>query len=166
MNFNKVFKGIKLPELLMFAIFALDLIFPVSTPSAIAPYIESPLGLLVIFCITVGLFIHSNPLLAVLYIFVAYTLLRRSATIKNVSQYIETTKTTSEKNREVKAQIQEATPPHEEARTAQVGATQPTTLEEEVVNENAPIGRSETVVFQQSSYKPVSTDVTGSSEIL
>jgi len=165
MNFNKLLKGIKLPEMLMIVIFALYLIFPVSTPSAVAPYIESPLGLLVIFCITVGLFIYSNPLLAVLYIFVAYTLLRRSASIKNVSRYIETTKTTSEKNREIKAQIAEVTPPHEEARTAQLGVTQPITLEEEVVNENAPIGRSEPVVFKQSSYKPVATDTTGFSEI-
>ena len=165
MNFKKLVKSIKPAEILVLVTFVLYLIFPVTTPSALSPYVESPLGLLIIFCITVALFLYSHPVLGILYIFVAYTLLRRSAVVHNKTHYVQYTKSDSEKRDQVKKQLEEATPPVEEARNADVGADQPVTLEEEIVMERAPIGRSDPIQYLQSSYKPVSTNVIGTASV-
>jgi hypothetical protein len=164
MNFKKLVKSIKPAEILVLVTFVLYLIFPVTTPSALSPYVESPLGLLIIFCITVALFLYSHPVLGILYIFVAYTLLRRSAVVHNKTHYVQHTKSDSEKRDQVKKQLEEATPV-EEARNADVGADQPVTLEEEIVMERAPIGRSDPIQYLQSSYKPVSTNVNGTASV-
>jgi len=138
------------------------LVFPVPTPSGLSPYIESPFGLLVIFAVTVALFVYSHPVLAVLYLFVAYTLLRRSAVAKHEVHYVRQTKTPEENQVAVEKQVAEATPT-EEPRNVRPESNQPVTLEEQIVQERAPIGRSEKIVFMQSTFKPVSTNTTGAS---
>jgi len=155
-------KKVKPVEILVFIVFALYLVFPVTTPSTLSPYIESPLGLLVLFCAMVAMFVYSSPVLAILFVFVAYTLLRRSATVRNKAHYVQQTKETGAKKRDVQKQVDAATPPTETPRTVDIKIKQETTLEEEVVQERAPIGRSEPVNFLHSSYKPVSTNVAGS----
>ena len=163
MKFKSLFKTMKPPEILVLVIFVLYLIFPISTPSVLSPLIESPLGLLIIFCITISLFLYSHPILAILYIFVAYTLLRRSSMVKNSVNYVQYTKKEKEKKKEIKQQIDEGTPPTEVPRT--IDLKEPVTLEEEVVSERAPIGRSEPINFLQSSYKPVSTNIIGATSV-
>ena len=155
-------KKVKPVEILVFIVFALYLVFPITTPGTLSPYIESPLGLLVLFCAMVAMFVYSSPVLAVLFVFVAYTLLRRSATVRNKTHYIQKTKETGEKKRDVQKQVDKATPPTETPRTVDIRIKDEPTLEEIVVQERAPIGRSEPVNFLHSSYKPVSTNVTGS----
>ena len=91
MKFKNLLKTIKPAEIIVLVIFVLYVIFPVPTPSLMSPYIESPLGLLVLFCIAVALFVYSNPAVGILFIFVAYTLLRRSATVKNETHYVQYT---------------------------------------------------------------------------
>ncbi len=162
MNFKNLVKKTKPAEILVLVIFILYLVLPVTTPSKLSPFIESPLGLLLLFCIAIGLFVHSHPVLGVLFIFVAYTLLRRSASVRNSSHYVRHTKETSEKLSDAQKQVTEATPPHEEPRTVGVKVNEDVTLEEQIVQERAPIGRSDPVQFLQSSYKPVSTNVDGS----
>jgi hypothetical protein len=165
MNLKLLLKKITLPEILVLVVFVLYLVFPVSTPSGLAPYIESPLGLLSIFAITVGLFLYTHPFLGVLYLFVAYTLLRRSAVVKNTSQYVEVTRTPAQKILDVKKQVAEATPPQEEARNVNPGSTQPITLEEEVVMQRAPIGKNEKITIMQTTFKPVATNTIGASMV-
>ena len=109
----------------------------------------------------IGLFVYSHPVLGVLFIFVAYTLLRRSASVRNSSHYVRYTKESSEKISDAQKQVSAATPPHEEPRTVDVKVKEEVTLEEQIVQERAPIGRSDPVQFLQSSYKPVSTNVDG-----
>lgn len=157
MKFKNLLKTIKPAEILVLVIFVLYLILPVSTPSIMSPYIESPMGLLLIFGLTISLFIYSHPILGVLFIFVAYTLLRRSSTVKNSAHYVQYTKSDSEKRMEAEKQVEEATP-NEEPRNIDVGGSQPITLEEEIVQERAPIGRSEPIQYLQSSYKPIVSD--------
>ncbi len=161
MKFKNLLKTTKPAEIVVLVIFILYLIFPVTTPSALSPYIESPLGLLVLFCVTIGLFVYSHPVLGVLFIFVAYTLLRRSSSVRNNPHYVRHTKESSEKISDAQKQVSEATPPTEEPRTVDVKVKEEVTLEEEVVQERAPIGRSDPVQFLQSSYKPVSTNIDG-----
>jgi len=155
-------KKVKPVEILVFIVFALYLVFPVTTPSTLSPYIESPLGLLVLFCAMIAMFVYTTPVLGILFVFVAYTLLRRSATVRNKAHYVQQTKETGAKKRDVQKQVDAATPPTETPRTVDIKIKQETTLEEEVVQERAPIGRSEPVNFLHSSYKPVSTNVAGS----
>jgi len=162
MNFRSLLKRVTLPEVLVLVVFIMYLVFPVSTPSGLSPYIESPFGLLVIFAITVALFVYSHPVLAVLYLFVAYTLLRRSAVVKHTVHYVRETKTSEQKQVAAEKQVAEATPT-EEPRNVRPGSTQPVTLEEQIVLERAPIGKSEKITFMQTTFKPVATNTTGAS---
>lgn len=165
MNLKSLLKKITLPEILVLAVFVLYLVFPVSTPSGLSPYIESPLGMLCIFAIAIGLFVYTNPCLGVLFLFVAYTLLRRSTVVKNTTHYVQHTKSSNQKSSDAEKQITDATPPHEEPRNANPGSSQPITLEEEVVMERAPIGKTEKIAIIQTSFKPVATNTDGSSLI-
>jgi hypothetical protein len=83
--------------------------------------------------------------------------------VKNSVNYVQYTKKEKEKKKEIKQQIDEGTPPTEVPRT--IDLKEPVTLEEEVVSERAPIGRSEPINFLQSSYKPVSTNIIGATSV-
>jgi hypothetical protein len=163
-------KSIHSTELVLIAIFIVYLVFPISTPGFMAPYIESPLGIVVIFAVTVYLFIYSHPILAILYIFVGYELLRRSGSsllggnnqimkVQQISKdapsttgktaYIQHTPNESERDAEMK----EMNPPQNEA------------LEVQVIDSLAPIGKSPPASFLESSFKPVSDNLKGASFI-
>ena len=78
-NVKSFITSLKTTEIVALVFFILYLVFPVKTPSYAASYIESSLGIALIVAVTVALFLYSNPLLAVLFVFVGYTLLRRSS---------------------------------------------------------------------------------------
>jgi hypothetical protein len=142
----KVFNSLKsIPrlELALFIIFILYIIFPLDTPKGLAPYVDSPLGIIVIFCVTVYLFLYTNPILAVLYIFVAYELLRRSSNVNARSAIIEYTPTQQKKDTELK----------------EMNPSKDKTLEEEMVEIRAPLGSDEPPAFVSSSFKPVADKV-------
>jgi len=109
--------------------------------------IDSSLGMLSIFIITVYLFFHVNPILAVVYIFVAYELLRRSANKGGNVTLMQYTPTQARKDAELRAM----NPP------------KPETLEEQVVQQMAPIGHSDPSIFTASSYKPVADNTKNAS---
>jgi len=153
----------QVPEIVVLVIFILYLIFPVSTPGELSPYIESPLGVIVLLVMIVALFLYSHPLVAVLFLFVAYTLLRRSAAVKPTTSYIEQTLSSEEKMKDAKKELEMATPPHQEVRHPDLKASQPKTLEEEVVAKHSPIGVSEKISIVETSFLPVSTNVKGTS---
>jgi hypothetical protein len=155
MKFLSTLKKMSVLEMFVIAIFIVYIIFPIATPMFMAPYVESPLGMIVIFCITVFLFIYSNPVLAVLYVFVAYELLRRSTKAirpSPLSNYIQYTQPEIKKDNELNAMKQNL--PLENI-----------TLEEVVVANMAPIGKSDPISFSMSTYKPVATNVQGASPI-
>ncbi len=156
-------KSMQVPEIVVLVIFILYLIFPVSTPGELSPYIESPLGVIVLLVMIVALFLYSHPLVAVLFLFVAYTLLRRSAAVKPTTSYIEQTLSSEEKMKDAKKELEMATPPHQEVRHPDLKASQPKTLEEEVVAKHSPIGVSEKISIVETSFLPVSTNVKGTS---
>jgi len=165
MNLQSRLKSVKLSEAIVFAVFVMYLVLPISTPSWMSPYIESPLGLVSIFCITIALFLYSHPVLAILYVFVAYTLLRRSAVVHSKSAYIQYTNTQTERAVEIKQEIAGGTPPNEEPRNANVDAPQPVTLEEQIVLERAPVGKSESLTMVKTSFQPVQTNI-GSASLI
>lgn len=134
-------------ELVLFFVFIVYLIFPYYLPEFIANYIDSPMGYIIMLLITIVLFVYSHPLLAVLFIFVAYELLRRSS--ESASRVAIIKYTPSEKKRA--ETMAEMNPPKH------------TTLEEEMVHKMAPVGKSDPIVYNNSSFLPVAEKVEGAS---
>lgn len=66
-------------QIFLFVIFVIYIIFPIPTPQFMAFYIDSSLGMIFIFCVTLFLFLYANPILAITYVFVGYEVLRRSS---------------------------------------------------------------------------------------
>jgi hypothetical protein len=142
-NIPNLFKSFSQLEFALLVIFILYIVLPVQTPNFLAEMVDSPLGMLSIFVVTVYLFFNVNPIIAVVYVFVAYELLRRSANKTGRVQMVKYAPTQAKKDTELKA----LNPPRQES------------LEEQVIQQMAPIGHSDPSVFTSSSYKPVADDI-------
>lgn len=79
MEFKKLFKSLSKLEIVLLIIFIIYVVLPIETPKNIVDYVESPLGMLIIFITSIYLFFHANSIIAIIYILVAYELLRRSS---------------------------------------------------------------------------------------
>ena len=171
-NFNWL-KSISPAEILALVVFILYIVLPVPTPSFLSPYVNSPLGLIGIFCITVALFVYTHPVVAIVYIFVAYFLLSRSVVNKPAkaqTAYLQYTPSAADRKAAVQQQLNEASSPNQSAQAPVIGkngVVQPRqpTLEEEVVNKMAPVGKSEPALYTASSFLPVATNVQGAAPI-
>jgi hypothetical protein len=143
MKLQKMFSTLSQVEMIALAVFVLYIVFPIENPSFISNMVDTPLGMVGVLAVTLYLFFNANPLVAILYVFVAYELLRRSA------------KQTG------KAAIQEHTPSQmkKDVKMQKMNPVKKETLEEEMVEKMAPIGHSDPVVFSESAFKPVAEDV-------
>jgi hypothetical protein len=104
----------------------------------------------------VALFLFTHPIVAILYLLVAYVLLQRSAAPHPQSSYIQYTPNANERAAAVTQelnQMQNSPPP------------QSVTLEEDIVNKMAPVGKSEMPVFTPATFKPVASNMNGASLI-
>ena len=72
-------------EIIVIILFILFLIFQVSLPAPLVKILHSNLGMAIILCIVVYLFLYTNPILGILSIFVVYELIRRSRVFSNLS---------------------------------------------------------------------------------
>lgn len=146
MNFQNIpnlFKSFSQLEFALLVIFILYIVLPIQTPNFLAGMVDSSLGMLSIFIVTVYLFFNVNPIIAVVYVFVAYELLRRSANKNGRVQMVKYSPSQANKDAELKA----LNPPR------------PESLEEQMIEQMAPIGHSDPSVFTSSSYKPVADDI-------
>ena len=150
MKFTEYFKAFSPLELSLLILFVLYIIFPLKTPESIASTVDSPLGMIVIFCVTVFLFLYSNPVLGVLYILVAYELIRRSTQVSPRTAMIRYTPSQAKKDDEL----------------AVLNPPQTATLEEEVVAQRAPIGKTMNLPYVESDFKPVADKLTVSASLL
>jgi hypothetical protein len=151
MKIQEIIKSFTPLEILLLVVFILYLIIPIQMPPSIGQFMSSSLGILTIFVITVFLFIYTNPLLAVLYIFVAYELVRRS------SQYIAIDSTPNIIKYNIhNDKTQEIVPLFKPEKNTLVASP---TLEEEVVAKMAPVGQSDQPAYMASTYKPVSDKI-------
>jgi len=192
MKLPAILKSITLIEIVVIVIFILYIVFPVPTPAGIAPYIESPLGMVSILLVLVYLFLKSNPILAVLFIFVGYELLRRSG--KNSSILVNAVERRADPRAvltpTVVSEIEQHPADHDRSlhfsdkdgqTNAYIQYTQPTAereqelvdaniplnspiLEVEIVQEMAPVGTGEAISFAPSDFKPVSDNLKGASD--
>ena len=119
------------------------LALPIQLPDMFANMVDSPMGTIGIFILSVYLFFNANPLIAVLFVFVAYEMFRRSSNATGKAAMIKYTPTQARKDEKMK----------------KMNPVKTTSLEEEVVNEMAPVGKSDISVFTASTYKPVADNV-------
>ena len=72
MKLLNYFKAMSNLEVLLAVLFALFIILPIDVPLVLAKLIDSSLGMVVIFALAVYLFFKEDPVVAVLFVFVAY----------------------------------------------------------------------------------------------
>ncbi len=141
MKIPATFGSIPPQELVLFILFVLYVVFPMDMPYMIASVVDSALGMVALFAIAVYLFFNTNPLLGVLFVFVAYELIRRSSNVTARSAIIQYTP--SQEKKDV-------------VFTSLNAPLEKKTLEEEMVEIRAPIGSSTPMEYVDSNFKPVS----------
>jgi hypothetical protein len=134
----------KYAQILLSILFILFIIFPTDIPFNIAKFVESSLGIIMIFVTSIALFCYANPFLAFLFIVVAYVLLCKCFKITRNTQNIQ------------------YTPVHKIVDSHMV-APRTVTLEEQVVSRMAPLGNKETTDFIDSSFKPMYNNLNSAS---
>ena len=146
-SFSSLFKKENRTELVLVILFIVYLILGLKTPEPIANLVDTLAGKIVIFIIVIYLFMHTNPFLAILALFVAYNLIRRSSMITGLDAL-------------------QKYAPSEEKKSSQFTAYNqfPYTLEQEVVAKMAPISQSGYSI-NQASYKPLLEDLHDASPI-
>jgi len=135
------FNKLEMSAVLLIAIFIL---FPVRVPG----WMNSPAAYIVFFVAAVLLFMHANPVLGVLFLFVIYEIIRRAS----ASDFKPATAFSAPQYAEPMVELREADSMVDNTKKDK-------TLEEEFVNTLAPIGHSETPKYDNDSVKPVSSNV-------
>jgi hypothetical protein len=143
MNFLNNFKKMSQIEMILAILFVLYIVLPVDMPNMISQGVDTSFGMIAIFGLAVYMFFNVNPVLAVLFVFVAYELLRRSS--KATGKEVIMKHTPSQKKKDEK--MKKMNPVKKE------------TLEEEIVDNMAPVGKSDITSYVSSSFSPVAEDV-------
>lgn len=124
-------------ELILVILMVIYLILGLKTPEPIANMVDTLVGKIAMFLIVVYLFMHANPLLAVMSLFVAFDLLRRASMVTGIDA------------------LQKYAPSEVKKYSQFTAFNQfPYTLEQEVVAKMAPIAKSGFSI-SQASYKPI-----------
>ena len=146
-DFTKSLSPLETATLIVFVIY---IIFPFKTPFFMAGVVNTPLGLVVVLVLALYLFFYTNPILGVVFIFVAYELIRRSSLVKVAASdnyIVRSSPSEAERSFEMK----------------QMNPVHVVTLEEDVVAKMAPaqvFNHSETTLGV--GFKPVAEKTTGS----
>ena len=82
------FKSCHKHELLLTVLLIVYIVLSVPTPDIIAPYVDTPLGNIVVVLIALSFFTHSHPVVGVLGLFAAYILIRRSSISSAIEAYV------------------------------------------------------------------------------
>ena len=136
-SFSSLLKKEHMGELVLVVLFIIYLIMGSKTPEPVAGMVDTLVGKIVIFITIIYLFMHANPILAVLALLVGFDLIRRSSMATGIDAL-------------------QRFAPSEEKRSSQFTAFNqfPYTLEQEVVSKMAPIMKSGSSL-SQASYKPL-----------
>lgn len=141
------FKSLSPLEIVTIVVFILFIIFPFKLPSTLANMVDCPVGFVLLFIITIYMFFNVNPVLGIVFIFVAYELLRRCS--ETTGKVAMLKYSPSQHNKDI--ELEKMNPPRE------------VTLEEEVIRVMAP-AQSEFIKGDSGSdFKPVMDPVVGAS---
>jgi hypothetical protein len=152
MKLSDFTKALSPLEIIALVIFVIYIIFPFKTPVFLLGSINTPIGLIVLLVMTLYLFFYANPILGVIYIFVAYELIRRSSLVRNGSADTYMVRSS----------------PSEIQRAVEMDLMNPVrnvTLEEDVISKMAPsqVFNDNTI---DSGFKPVTERVVGASKFM
>jgi hypothetical protein len=146
-NYNNKPQQGYMGELVLGIIFIIYLILGLKTPEPIASLIDTLVGKIVIFIIVVYMFLYTNSILAVLSLFVAFDLIRRSSMATGIDA------------------LQKFLPTEETKSSQFTSLNQfPYTLEQEVVKKMVPIIQSGSTL-SKASYTPLVEDYHDASNI-
>lgn len=136
-SFAELLKKEHMGEFILVILMIIYLVMGFRTPEIIANMVDNIIGKVVIILIVIYLFMHANPILAVIAALVAFDLMRRSTDTTGLGAL-------------------QAYAPSEEKKMSQFTAFNqfPYTLEQEVVAKMAPIVRSG-ASLTSASYKPL-----------
>jgi hypothetical protein len=146
-EFSSLFKKQHMGELLLSILFIIYLIMGYKTPEPVANAVDTMVGKIVILMIVVYLFMHSNTILAVLSLFVAFDLIRRASAVTGIDALKQYEPTEVKKSSQFTALNQF-----------------PYTLEQEVVKKMAPIVQGGSSMTK-ASYSPILEDLHDASPI-
>ena len=135
--FTELLKKEHMGEFILVVLMIIYLVMGFKTPNLIANMVDNIIGKVVIILVVIYLFMHANPILAVVAALVAFDLMRRSNDATGLGALA-------------------AYAPSEQKKMSQFTAFNqfPYTLEQEVVAKMAPIVRSGTSIVPPS-YKPL-----------
>lgn len=136
-------------EISVIAVMILYVVFQVDTPEFMARTIDSPMGMITILVTALFLFYYANPVIAILFVFVAYELIRRTAFVSARDAIVE--HTPSQKQKDIQMQV--------------MNPVKTTSLEEEMISQMAPVGKSEMSQILDTKYKPVAPKLEGASQV-
>ena len=136
-SFSSLFKKENMGQLLLVIIFIIYLIMGYKTPEPLANIIDTLLGKILVFLVVIYLFSNANPILAILALFVAFDLVRRSSMATGIDALKKYAPSEAHKMNQFSAFNQF-----------------PYTLEQEVVNKMAPIVQTGPV-FTKPSFHPM-----------
>jgi len=136
-GFSGLFKKENMSQLSLAILFIIYLIMGYKTPEPLANIVDTLVGKIVIFIMVIFIFMNGHPILAVLGLFVAFDLMRRSSSATGIDA--------------LKRFL-----PTEEKKASQFTAFNqyPYTLEQEVVKKMAPIVQSGSSL-SKASYMPI-----------
>lgn len=136
-SFTALFNKEHRVELFLAVLLVIYLVMGYKTPDSVANVVDTLIGKVAIFVVVVFLFLHYHPILAVLALFVAFDLIRRSTLTTGLDA------------------LQKFVPTEEKKASQFTAFNQfPYTLEQEVVAKMAPIMQSGSSITQ-STFKPL-----------
>jgi hypothetical protein len=169
MKFPNIVKSFSVFEIVLSIIFVLYLFVPFHVPMSVAAAANSPYSIMFFFLVTILLFLFTNPIVALLYMFFAYELVRRSFIQLQQSLNLRSVphvpvpaviqqKFENNRTKKIKPTIRDGIP----AVHSEINADQESSfsqghsgLETDLVDKLAPIGKSETSVPVESSFGPM-----------
>ena len=143
MELMSYFRSLSKLEMAILVLFAIYIVLDIQMPESVASYIDSPLGMVGVLLVALFMFVYYNPILGVVGLFVAYEVVRRSARMNNRVPMMTYVPTQAKKDAEM----------------SDMNPVIPTSLEEEMVSQMAPIGKSSLITYVTSEYKPVAENV-------
>ena len=129
-------------------LFVLYIVLPINAPTMVSNLVDTPYGMVGLFMLAVYLYVNTHPVIAVLFIVVAYELLRRCCNgAGNNMLVIKNLPTQKKKDDQMK----------------KMNPVMTASLEEELVDKMAPVGKSNVSEYVSSGFSPIAENVNGAS---
>jgi hypothetical protein len=166
---SEMMKGMTAPQWILLVLFLIYFVFPVQFPSPIYQAFESIPGMIFVFCVIVYLFLYSHPVLGIFALLAAYEFFYYStssyspATSKTAFlQYAPQPVTREIQPNELSPVLALPPPISIDVSESQIPiqSQQPQqTLEEEMVQNMAPVNPQDTSVYVNTRFQPVADSV-------